>query len=68
MGLPARVSRMDAKIACAVQARKVLRRVRGTDDIGLEFDDICTASAVSAQASVAILGLVSHGPHFCMYK
>ncbi|KAK9919065.1 hypothetical protein WJX75_009114 [Coccomyxa subellipsoidea] len=31
------------------QARKILRRVRGTDDIGVEFDDICTASAVSAQ-------------------
>lgn len=24
--------------------------MRGTDDIGVEFDDICTASAISAQA------------------
>ena len=36
-------------IASVMQALRVLQRVRGTDNVQLEYEDIATASKVAAQ-------------------
>jgi hypothetical protein len=41
-----------------VQALEVLRKVRGTQNVQLEYDDITTASKVAAQVPIRFLQCV----------
>ena len=49
--------RIDAVIGHAMQAREILERIRGTSDIGMEFDDIKMAAEIANSVRSLIVAL-----------